>query len=44
MDPATIRHFAESSENLSALAAVADRGESVRVRTHSTIFVAGGPA
>ena len=44
MDPDTIRHFARSSENLSALAAVAERGETVRVRTHSTIFVAEGPA
>jgi ubiquinone/menaquinone biosynthesis C-methylase UbiE len=43
MDPETIRRFAASSENLSALAAVADRGETVRVRTHSTIFVAVGP-
>jgi SAM-dependent methyltransferase len=44
MDPNTIRRFAASSENLAALAAVADRGETVRVRTHSTIFVAVGPA
>jgi ubiquinone/menaquinone biosynthesis C-methylase UbiE len=44
MDPDTIRHFAASSENLSPLAAVAERGETVRVRTHSTIFVAEGPA
>jgi ubiquinone/menaquinone biosynthesis C-methylase UbiE len=44
MDPNTIRRFAASSENLAALADVADRGETVRVRTHSTIFVAVGPA
>jgi ubiquinone/menaquinone biosynthesis C-methylase UbiE len=44
MDPETIRSFAESSENLSALAAVAERGETVRVRTHSTVFVAESPA
>ena len=44
MDPNTIRRLAESSENLSALAVVAERGETVRVRTHSTIFVAEGPA
>jgi ubiquinone/menaquinone biosynthesis C-methylase UbiE len=44
MDPDTIRRFAASSENLSVLAAVAERGETVRVRTHSTVFVAEGPA
>jgi ubiquinone/menaquinone biosynthesis C-methylase UbiE len=44
MDPDTIRRFAASSENLSALGAVAERGETVRVRTHSTVFVAEGPA
>lgn len=44
MDPDTIRRFAASSENLSTLAAVAERGETVRVRTHSTVFIAEGPA
>jgi 2-polyprenyl-3-methyl-5-hydroxy-6-metoxy-1,4-benzoquinol methylase len=44
MDPATIRHFAASSENLAPLAAVAECGETVCVRTHSTVFVAEGPA
>ena len=44
MDPDTIGRFAASSENLASLAAVAERGETVRVRTHSTIFVAEGPA
>jgi SAM-dependent methyltransferase len=44
MDPATVRHFAESSELLAPLAAVADRGQTVRTRTHSTVFVAEGPA
>ncbi len=44
MDPDTIRRFAASSENLSPLAAVAERGETLRVRTHSTVFVAEGPA
>jgi ubiquinone/menaquinone biosynthesis C-methylase UbiE len=44
MDPTTIRRFAESSELLAPLAAVADQGETVRVRTHSTVFVAEGPA
>ena len=44
MDPATVRHFAESSELLAPLAAIADRGQTVRTRTHSTVFVAEGPA
>jgi hypothetical protein len=44
MNPDTIPRFAASSENLASLAAVAERGETVRVRTHSTIFVAEGPA
>jgi ubiquinone/menaquinone biosynthesis C-methylase UbiE len=44
MDPETIRRYAESAENLSAMVAVAERGETVRVRTHSAVFVAEGPA
>lgn len=44
MDPDTIRRFAASSDNLAALAVVADHGETVRVRTHGTVFVAEGPA
>ena len=44
MDPETIRRFAESAENLSAMVAVAERGETVRVRTHSAVFVVEGPA
>jgi ubiquinone/menaquinone biosynthesis C-methylase UbiE len=44
MDPETIRRFAESAENLSAMVAVAERGETVRVRTHSAVFVAEGRA
>jgi SAM-dependent methyltransferase len=44
MDGQKIRRFAASWDDLSSLVAVPDRDEPLRVRRHSTVFVAENPA
>jgi SAM-dependent methyltransferase len=44
MDGQTIRRFAASWDDLSSLVAIPERDEPLRVRRHSTVFVAENPA